>query len=150
MCQKSVSCLPPSGQNSSSCSFDTDRTLPVTFQEDPHLQGGSGLFERGLRGGGGPREGPQRLPPPPQHRDVPHQAAGGESAHPAGGHHEGGGQLGRPAGQQHHLQRGVLEPRAAVRQHRGEAERKSRRCSRFESCCITLWKHVCLHNSLCI
>lgn len=98
------------------------------FQANPHLQSRVGLFERRLRGGGGPREGPQRLPPPPQYRDVPDQAAGGESAHSAGGHHEGGGQLGGPQGQQHHLQRGILEPRASLRQHRGEAERKSRRC----------------------
>ncbi|KAI9524195.1 hypothetical protein NQZ68_019462, partial [Dissostichus eleginoides] len=90
--------------------------------EDPHLQSGSGLSERRLRGGGGPREGPQRLPAPPQHRDVPHQAAGGEHAQPAGGHHEGGVELLGPQGEQHHLQRGVLEPRAAIRQHRGEAE----------------------------
>lgn len=81
-----------------------------SFQEDPRLQSHSGLLEQRLRGGGGSREGSQRLPEAPQHRDVPHQTAGGESAHTARGHYEGGGQLSRPPGQQRHLQRGVVEP----------------------------------------
>ena len=97
--------------------------VPVP-QTHPHLQGLPGLSERRLRSGGGPREGPQRLPAPSQHRDVPDQAAGGVPPHAARGHHEGVGVLGRTPRQHRHLQRGLVEPRASLRQHRGQAERK--------------------------
>lgn len=114
------------------------QTLPVSFQENPYLQSCFGLFERWLRGGGRPWEGPQWLSPSPQHRDVPYQAAGGESPRPAWGHHEGSCQFGRPPGQQRHLQRGLVEPRASIWQHRGEAERKSHRCSYSVVSSVTL------------
>lgn len=105
------------------CNLSSGLSL-LFLQEDPHLQSSLGLPEWRLRGGGRSREGPQRLPPPPQHRNLPDQAARGEHAGTAGGHYEGGGELGRPAGQQCHLQWGLLESRAPLWQHSGEAERK--------------------------
>lgn len=116
----------------------SQQTLPVSFQENPYLQSCLGLFERWLWGGGRPWEGPQWLSPSPQHRDVPYQAARGESPRPAWGHHEGSRQFGRPPGQQRHLQRGVVEPWASLWQHRGEAERKSRHCSHSVVSSVTL------------